>query len=43
MHVADTAIVDYRLPTKENKHPVSDSVYSKQKEVCRFPFTAKKW
>jgi hypothetical protein len=35
----ETANVDtvYRLPTKENKLPLSPSVCRKQMEVCRFP------
>jgi hypothetical protein len=28
----------YRLPTKEDKHPFSVSIYSKQTEVCHFRF-----
>jgi hypothetical protein len=39
------SITVYRLPTKKNKLPLSDNVFSKQKKVCRFhfPFAANKW
>ncbi len=42
---AETAIVDFHLLTKENKHLFSISVCSKQMGFCRFCFliTENKW